>query len=51
MSTPAYSSEKKGVPSDVEVLDSDGSSSVNTFTALIAEGKDLISNIPKAYLR
>jgi hypothetical protein len=38
MSTPTYPDEKQE-PSYVDALDSDGPSSVNTITALIAEGE------------
>jgi hypothetical protein len=38
MSKPAYADEKQE-PGNVDVLDSDGSSSIETLTALIAEGE------------
>lgn len=45
MSKPAYPDEKQ---EPVDGLDSDGTSTVNTITALVAEGENQLSLIPIA---
>jgi hypothetical protein len=44
MSKPTYPDEKQE-PGHVDGLDSDGSSSIDTLTALIAEGENLTNPI------